>query len=269
MKLERAFRIKPGKKVKLGHYDPGETFGYEKSSKMHATLQKDIARLDELQYVLYAENRRALLVVLQAVDTAGKDGTIRHVMAGMNPQSCKVASFKAPSAEEAEHDFLWRIHRAVPGRGEVGIFNRSYYEDVLVVRVHNLVPQAVWSKRYDQINSFERFLTQNHVRIVKLFLHISKEEQKRRLEKRLDDPTRQWKLSPADFRERQYWDDYQRAYEDALTRCNTEEAPWYIIPANKKWFRNLAVCQILVHALEEMKMNFPKPTIDLSQIKLK
>jgi len=269
MSLTKELLVKPGKKVNLKHFDPEDTFGYKKNEKMEEKLAKDLARLDQLQYLLYAENKHALLVVLQAVDTAGKDGTIRHVMTGMSPQSCKVASFKAPSAEEMAHDYLWRVHKVVPGRGEVGIFNRSHYEDVLVVRVHDLVPKSVWLQHYDQINDFERLLTETGTTIVKIFLHISREEQKQRLEKRLDDPDRRWKLSLSDFKERQYWDNYQEAYEDAITRCNTKDAPWYIIPSNHKWFRNLAVSRILVETLESLSMKFPKSTIDISQMKLK
>ncbi len=269
MNLTNELRVKPGKRVNLKDYDPEKTFGYKKNDKLLAKLEKDLAHLDQLQYMLYAENKHALLVVLQAVDTAGKDGTIRHVMTGMSPQSCKVASFKTPTPEESAHDYLWRVHKVVPERGEVGIFNRSHYEDVLVVRVHDLVPKAIWSKRYDQINHFEHLLYENGVAIVKLFLHISKKEQRERLEQRLDDPDKRWKLSLSDFKERQFWDDYQKAYEEAITRCNTEDAPWYIIPSNHKWFRNFAVSRILVDTLERLNMKFPKATVDISQVKLK
>jgi PPK2 family polyphosphate:nucleotide phosphotransferase len=269
MNLTNELRVKPGKKVNLKDYDPEATFGYKKNDKLLAKLEKDLAQLDQLQYMLYAENKHALLVVLQAVDTAGKDGTIRHVMTGMSPQSCKVASFKTPTPEEAAHDYLWRVHKVVPERGEVGIFNRSHYEDVLVVRVHDLVPKSVWSKRYDQINHFEQLLNANGVTIVKLFLHISKKEQRERLEQRLDDPDKRWKLSLSDFKERQFWGDYQKAYEEAITRCNTGDAPWYIIPSNHKWFRNFAVSRILVETLQQLNMKFPKATVDISQVKLK
>ena len=259
----------PGKKVKLAKWDPEETLGWEKDHGMRASLEKATGKLDKLQYLLYAEHKRALLVVLQGLDAAGKDGTIRHVMAGVNPQGCRVTSFKVPSAEEAAHDFLWRIHQAVPPHGDIGIFNRSHYEDVLVVRVHNLVPKEVWSRRYDQINEFESILHEGGVRILKFFLHISKDEQRKRFEQRIDDPDRRWKISEADFQERKYWDDYREAYEDALTRCGTEEAPWFIIPANKKWFRNLAVSHIIVETLEGMKMKFPPPTVDVKKLKWK
>lgn len=267
-KFTKELGIEAGKKVRLSKYDPEETLGWHKGHKMETSLEKAIQGIDSLQYRLSAERQRALLVILQGLDTAGKDGTIRHVMAGMNPQACKVTSFKVPTAEEAAHDFLWRIHKAVPEHGEVGIFNRSQYEDVLVVRVHKLVPKEVWSKRYDQINEFESTLAKNGVRILKLFLHISKEEQKKRLLQRVEDPERQWKISEADFRERKFWDDYTAAYEHALERCNRDAAPWFIIPANKKWFRNLAVSHIIAETLEDMNPRFPAPSVDLSKLKV-
>ncbi len=268
MELSRRLRVKPGAKVDLADIDPAGTHGFEKGRDLEAALAKNIARIDELQYLMYAEHRRALLVVLQGIDASGKDGTIRHVMTGFNPQGCRVTPFKAPTPEELAHDFLWRIHHAVPGKGDVAIFNRSHYEDVLVVRVHELVPAAVWKRRYDQINDFERYLAENDVVIVKFFLHISKDEQKRRLERRLEDSTRQWKVALSDFEERKRWKDYQRAYEDAITTCNTKEAPWYVVPGDKKWFRNLAVSQVLVETLEALDMHFPKPTVDLSRVKV-
>jgi PPK2 family polyphosphate:nucleotide phosphotransferase len=265
----KEFRIKPGDKVKLSKFDPEDTLGWDKNHKTKDSLNKALGELDHLQYVLYAERKRAILVVLQGLDTAGKDGTIRHVMSGVSPQGCKVTSFKVPAGEEANHDYLWRVHRAVPGFGDIGIFNRSHYEDVLVVRVHNLVPKPVWSKRYEQINEFESFLTQNNVRILKFFLHISKDEQKRRLMDRVDDPDKRWKISEADFNERKFWNDYQNAYEDALTKCSTENAPWYIIPSDKKWFRNLAVSHIIVEAMQDMNLKLPAPSIDLKKLKLR
>ena len=268
MELSRRLRVKPGAKVDLADIDPAGTHGFEKGRDLEAALAKNIARIDELQYLMYAEHRRALLVVLQGIDASGKDGTIRHVMTGFNPQGCRVTPFKAPTPEELAHDFLWRIHHVVPGKGDVAIFNRSHYEDVLVVRVHELVPAPVWKRRYDQINDFERYLAENGVVIVKFFLHISKDEQKRRLERRIEDSTRQWKVALSDFEERKRWKEYQRAYEDAITKCNTKEAPWYVVPADKKWFRNLAVSQVLVETLEALDMRFPKPTVDLASLKL-
>jgi PPK2 family polyphosphate:nucleotide phosphotransferase len=217
---------------------------------------------------MYAEHRRALLVVLQGMDGAGKDGTIRHVMRGLNPQGCRVTSFKAPSAEEADHDFLWRVHRAAPPSGEVAIFNRSHYEDVLAARVRKLVPKDVWSRRYDHINRFEQLLTDSGVVVVKFFLYVSKDEQRQRFEERLHDPTKQWKLSPGDFEDRKQWDEYTAAYEEALTRCSTPAAPWFVVPADRKWFRNFAVSHILVETLEALDMRFPKPAFDVSRIEL-
>jgi PPK2 family polyphosphate:nucleotide phosphotransferase len=260
--------VHPGKKVKLHRYDPEDTLGWGKDDKTKKSLEKALKRIDELQYLLYAERKHALLIILQALDTGGKDGTIRHVMSGVNPQGCRVTSFKVPSSEEAAHDFLWRIHRVVPEAGEIGIFNRSHYEDVLVVRVHNLVPKDVWSSRYDEINTFESYLSVNRVKILKFYLHISRDEQKKRIMERVDDPDKHWKISEADFRERKFWDDYVTAYEDLLTKCSTKEAPWFIIPSNKKWFRNLAVSHVIAETLEGMKMKFPPPTVDVKKLKL-
>jgi len=265
MDLREKLLLRPDTRITLADRDPGETLGLDKEAAAEKT-EKNIARLDELQYLMYAEHRRALLVVLQGMDGAGKDGTIRHVMRGLNPQGCRVTSFKAPSAEEANHDFLWRVHRAVPPSGEVAIFNRSHYEDVLAARVRKLVPKAVWTRRYDHINRFEQLLADSDIVIAKFFLHISKDEQRRRFEERLRDPTKQWKLSPSDLEDRTHWDDYVTAYQDALTRCSTSEAPWFIVPADKKWFRNFAVSRILVETLEALDMRFPKPTVDVSRI---
>ncbi|HUJ21243.1 MAG TPA: polyphosphate kinase 2 family protein [Bryobacteraceae bacterium] len=261
--------VTPGKKAKLGDWDPEDTLGWDKGDKMRHGLDKAIERIDKLQYLLYAEHKRALLIVLQGRDAAGKDGTIRHVMTGCNPQGCHVTSFKKPTPEEMSHDYLWRVHHAVPEYGDIGIFNRSVYEDVLVVRVHDMVPKAVWSERYDQINDFEELLHDNNVKILKFFLHISKDEQKKRFQQRIDDPTRRWKISEADFDERKFWDDYTGAYEDALTKCSTRHAPWFIIPSNKKWFRNLAVSNIIAETMESFDMKFPKPIVDVKKLKWK
>ncbi|MGC1798145.1 MAG: polyphosphate kinase 2 family protein [Candidatus Acidiferrales bacterium] len=255
--------LQPGKEVKLEKFDPDETLGWDKNHAMKASLDKALKKLDHLQYLFYADGKHALLIVLQGLDAAGKDGTVRHVMSGVNPQGCNVTAFKVPSPEEAAHDYLWRVHRAVPKYGEFGIFNRSHYEDVLIVRVHNLVPKSVWSERYAQINRFEEYLAANNVKILKFFLHISRKEQEKRFMERVDDPDKRWKISAADFNERKFWDDYTAAYEEALTRCNSKVAPWYVIPANKKWFRNLAVSHVIVETLEEMKLKFPAPAIDL------
>ena len=265
--FSKELAVKPGEKVKLAKWDPEETLGWQKGHKMRTSLDKAVERIDKLQYLLYAEHKRALLIVLQGRDAAGKDGTIRHVMTGCNPQGCHVTSFKQPSAEESSHEYLWRVHQAVPEYGDIGIFNRSVYEDVLVVRVHNLVAKEVWSQRYNQINEFEELLDDNRVKIIKFFLHISKDEQKKRFQQRIDDPDRRWKISEADFAERKFWDDYTSAYEDVLSKCSTPHAPWFIIPANKKWFRNLAVSHIIAETLEAMDMKFPPPSIDVKKLK--
>jgi PPK2 family polyphosphate:nucleotide phosphotransferase len=268
MNLAKRLVVDPGERLELKKRDPEDTAGFENKKAAKELLGKNASRLAELQYRLYAENQRSLLVVLQAIDAGGKDGTIRHIFSGFNPQGCSVTSFKAPSAEEADHDYLWRIHKQVPPKGEIGVFNRSHYEDVLVVRVHNLVPRSVWSKRYEQINLFERILAENGVKILKFFLHISKDEQKKRFEKRIADPTKQWKLALGDFEERKRWDDYIEAFEEALSRCSTEYAPWYVIPANKKWFRDVAVSEILLSTMQGMDMKFPEPKIDVSKLKV-
>jgi PPK2 family polyphosphate:nucleotide phosphotransferase len=263
------FIVKPGQKVRLKDRDASDIWRYRNKRDAERRLCENTRRLDELQQLLYAEGKHALLVVLQGMDAAGKDATIRHVMSGVNPQGCRVTSFKTPTPEELAHDFLWRIHKAIPARGEIGIFNRSHYEDVLIVRVHNLVPKSVWSKRYRQINIFESILAENGVTILKFFLHISKNEQLKRLKERLTQRDKKWKVNPTDFDERKYWNDYMKAYESALSRCSTKCAPWFIIPSDKKWFRNLAVSQIIVEALESLKMKFPAPAYDLSRIMLK
>ena len=268
MNLSARLSVRPGKRLSLSAIDPDSTPGVRTKADAQRILERNLGRLYELQYDLYAENQRALLVVLQAMDAGGKDGTIRRLAAGLNPQGCRVTSFKVPTAEEAGHDFLWRIHRAVPAQGEIGIFNRSHYEDVLVVRVHDLAPKSVWSKRYDQINAFEQYLGETGTVILKIFLHISKEEQKRRFLERINDPRKHWKFSPADVEKRKRWDDYQQAYEEALRRCTTPSAPWFVVPADHNWYRNAAVSQILVDALEEMNPRLPKPEFDAAKIKI-
>ncbi len=267
MSLRKEFIISPGMKPRLHHRDPAATPGMKDKREAVEFVENNTKRLSELQYLLYAEGKRAVLVVIQAMDAGGKDGTIRHVMTGLNPQGCTVTSFKVPSAEEMRHDFLWRIHKSVPASGEIGIFNRSHYEDVLVVRVHKLVPEDVWSARYRQINAFEEMLAHSHVTILKFFLHMSREEQKKRFNERLRDPTKQWKISKADFAERRYWDDYMAAYEEALAACSTPWAPWYVIPSDHKWYRNLAVSQVIVETMEEMNLKFPKPSVNLARIR--
>ena len=255
--MRQPLTVPTGTKIKLSDFDPRRVEGDWTKSNAAKQIERNTAVTTDLAYRLYAENRWSVLLVLQGMDTSGKDGTIRTVTSGVNPQSCQVVPFKQPSAEELDHDFLWRIHQAVPRRGNIGIFNRSHYEDVLVVRVHKLVPEAQWRKRYDQINAFEELLVEGGITLLKCFLHVSKDEQKERLQARLDDPDKRWKFNHGDLDERKLWDDYQRAYEDALTRCNTAHAPWYIVPADRKWYRNLVVSQILREALEKLNPKFP------------
>ena len=263
--LRSALRVHPGTRVKLAKVDPNATHGHSKESAA-AELEKGLARLTDLQDRIWAEGKRRVLVVLQGIDAAGKDGTLRHVMGAFNPQGCPVTGFKVPSADELAHDYLWRVHRRVPGSGEIGIFNRSHYEDVLVVRVHDIVPKSIWSRRYDQINAFERLLADAGTTIVKFFLYIDRDEQRKRFQSRLDDPTKHWKFRLGDLEERKRWDDYIAAYEDVLSRCSTAEAPWYIIPANRNWFRNLAVADILADTLDELDPRYPEPTEDLTGV---
>ncbi|OGN95578.1 MAG: polyphosphate kinase 2, partial [Chloroflexi bacterium RBG_13_50_21] len=267
MRYANEFRIKPGSKVNLGKIDAHYHGGYDNEESTISELNQYSQRLSELQAVMYAENKHALLIVLQAMDGGGKDGTIHHVMAAMNPQGCSVESFKVPTAEELAHDYLWRIHEHTPRKGHITVFNRSHYEDVLVVRVHNLVSKDIWSKRYNEINAFERQLVNSGTTVVKFFLHIDKEEQLKRFRDRLDEADKQWKISASDYTEREYWDDYQQAYMDALGKCSFNYAPWYVIPANHKWFRDLAVSQILVDTLETLNMKYPEPSVDLVSIK--
>ena len=267
MNYRERFQIAPEAKVRLKEVDPSFTDGHESHESAAEKTAHYQKRLRELQDLLYAERKHSLLICLQALDTGGKDGTINHVLGAMNPQGCRVAAFKQPSAEELAHDFLWRAHEAAPARGEVVIFNRSHYEDVLVVRVHNLVPKDIWSCRYDRINTFEKGLIEHDTHVLKFYLHISKEEQLKRFKERLDDPAKYWKISESDYKERDYWDDYTAAYEDALSRCSTERAPWFIIPANHKWFRNLVVARIVVEHLEALNMKYPKPSVDIGHVR--
>jgi PPK2 family polyphosphate:nucleotide phosphotransferase len=265
MNFTQKLRYRPGQKITDAH--AGQTFGVTKDQAAEK-LPALVTRLGELQYRLFAENKRALLIVLQGMDAAGKDGTVRHVLAGANPAGCRVTSFKAPTPVERAHDFLWRIHHAVPARGEIGVFNRSHYEDVLIARVRNLVPKSVWSARYRHINEFEALLAGGGVHILKFFLHISRDEQRERLQARLSDPTKNWKFQPGDLEERKLWKDYRRAYQDALRHCATPVAPWFVIPADKKWFRNLAVAKIIVETLEKLNPQFPKPIANLHRYKV-
>ena len=258
--LRSALMVKPGSKVHLARLDPAATHGHDKA-KADVDLKKGLERLTDLQDRIWAEQKHPVLVVLQGIDAAGKDGTIRHVMSAFNPQGCPVTSFKVPTPIELAHDYLWRAHQRMPGKGEIGIFNRSYYEDVLVVRVHGFVPRAVWSRRYDQINAWERMLVEEGTTILKLFLNISADEQRQRFQERVDDPTKQWKFRMSDLEERKRWMDYQAAFEAMLERCSTEVAPWYVIPANRNWFRNLAVAEVLGDVLAGLKPAYP-PSAD-------
>jgi PPK2 family polyphosphate:nucleotide phosphotransferase len=258
------YRVKPDSRVKLSEFDPANTSEYQGGKK---DAKKDLLELNEeleaLQEMLYAQHKHKVLIVLQGMDTSGKDGTIRHVFEGVNPQGVKVAGFKAPTPIELDHDYLWRVHARTPARGEIVIFNRSHYEDVLVVRVHNLVPEDVWSKRYEQIKVFEQMLAEEGTTILKFFLHISPDEQKERLLARLQDSSKHWKYNPGDLKERQLWGDYTKAYEDVLSKTSTEHAPWYVIPADKKWYRNWVIASTLVETLKGLKMEYPQPDYDV------
>lgn len=261
------YRVAPGTTVRLDEHDPRDNAlcaeGKEEGKRRLGELNR---RLEVLQETLYAEGRRKVLIVLQAMDTGGKDGTIRSVFDGTNPQGVEVASFKKPTAEELAHDYLWRVHRHTPGSGRMTIFNRSHYEDVLVVRVHGLVPSPVWQRRYDHIREFERRLADEGTTILKFFLHISKQEQKERLQSRLDEPRKHWKFSRADLEERRHWDEYQIAYADALSRTSTEWAPWYVVPADRKWYRNLVISHLIVAALERLDLRYPAPEAGLEDV---
>ena len=269
MDYRKQFIVKPGEKLNLAEIDPGQKGGYVSNDVALPEITKYVTRMAEMQALLYANADQSLLVVLQALDAAGKDGVVRHLFSGMNPQGTSVFGFKQPSAAEAAHDFLWRAHQRTPGKGEVVVFNRSHYEDVLVVRVHELVPTAVWSQRFEMINDFEKLLTQNGTRILKFFLHISPEEQLERFKQRLDDPARNWKISEADYSERELWPKYTEAYEEALAKTSTAHAPWFVIPANHKWFRNLAASQIIAETMEDMKLKLPPTRVNLDEVRRK
>lgn len=258
--------IKPGKKINLKDWDPEETSEFKgKKDDAEARLLELNQELATLQELLYAEHKHRVLVVLQAMDTGGKDGVISHVFEGVNPQGVRVAAFKVPTPEELDHDYLWRIHQQTPGKGEMVIFNRSQYEDVLVVRVHNLTPPEVWGARYEQINQFEHQLAQEGTTILKFYLHISPDEQKQRLLDRLNDPAKNWKFSPSDLKERELWNQYMQAYEDVLSKTSTDWAPWYLVPANKKWYRDLVIASVLNKTLRELNMHYPPAVENIEQ----
>lgn len=268
MDIEK-FRVKEGKKVKIGDHKTDFTGRYKEKDEAKEDLKKNIERMSELQEMLYAQDIYSLLIIFQAMDAAGKDGAIEHVMSGVNPQGCQVVSFKTPSAEEMDHDFLWRHQKALPERGRIGIFNRSHYEEVLVVRVHPAILQGaklppeikndpkIWKKRFDHIRDWEQHLVENGTHIIKFFLNVSKDEQKQRFLDRINEPEKNWKFSSGDVKERGHWDDYMKAYEDALEETSTEFAPWYIVPADKKWFTRLAISEIIVKELESLNLHFP------------
>lgn len=258
------YRIKQGQNVQLKDFDPDDKSGWDRDKVSgEAKLVELRLELDQLQEVLYAENKHKILIVLQAIDTAGKDGTIRSVFQGVNPQGVRVASFKVPSVTELAHDYLWRIHAEAPENGEIMIFNRSHYENLLVVRVHNLVPDKIWQRRFQHINDFERMLADEGTAIIKFFLHIDLKTQKGRLMDRLNDPQKQWKLSTSDLPERKLWPAYTQAYEDVLSKTSTEYAPWYVVPSNHNWYRDLMVASVIVDTLKMLKPEFPKSTLDL------
>lgn len=268
MNVKSAYLVRSGKKIRLARLSTQETGAFHSRAEAHTEFIRHRLKLNVLQELLTAENKHAILVVLQGMDTAGKDGTIRHIFTGVNPQACTVTSFKVPTPLERQHDFLWRVHNAVPRTGTIGIFNRSHYEDVLVTRVHNTIPAKVAQKRLAQIADFESILAANGVTILKFFLHISREEQTRRLESRLADVTKHWKVSEGDFAERHFWPKYEEAYEEAINATSRKHAPWFIIPSDQKWYRNFAISRILVETLESLKMKYPTPTFDPAKIHL-
>ncbi|MDF1774760.1 MAG: polyphosphate kinase 2 family protein [Rhizobiaceae bacterium] len=266
MDYAKKFIVKPGDRVRLADIDPGDTADQRSHSKAKPLTKDYLKRLAALQYRLYADGNRSLLVVLQGLDAGGKDGVIRHVFSRMNPQGTSVACFKQPSREELSHDFLWRIHKRTPAKGEVVVFNRSHYEGVLVERVHDLVPQDMWSSRFELITRFEELLAQSGTKILKFYLHISPEEQLERFRRRLEDETRHWKISESDYEERKFWPQYMEAYEDVLAKTSTADSPWFVIPSNNKWFRNLAVAQIITRTMDDMKLQLPPTHVDLRDI---
>jgi PPK2 family polyphosphate:nucleotide phosphotransferase len=266
--IDSPYFAKPGKKLDLSKIDTSDKGTFKHKADAEPVVRKNLDKLIELQERLYAASTHALLIVIQAMDTGGKDGAIKHVFSGVNPQGCTVISFKQPTKLELAHDFLWRVHAATPPKGMIGIFNRSHYESVLVERVHELVPREVWSRRYDRINEFEKLLAEEGTTIIKFFLHISKDEQKKRLQARLDDPEKHWKFDPNDLNERKRWDDYQAAYEDALQKCSTNDAPWYIVPADHKWFRNWVISDTIVRTLEKLDLKYPPAAKGIEGLKI-
>ena len=266
--ISSPYVVPPGKRPNLAKLDPADTGDFKHKADAADATAKNLAHLRKLQNVLYAGAKQSVLIVIQALDTGGKDGAIKHVFGGVNPQGCSVSSFKQPTSLELAHDFLWRIHPHVPAKGMIGIFNRSHYEDVLVVRVHDLVPKPVWQDRYEQINAFEALLTAAGTTVLKFFLHISKDEQRKRLQARLDRPDKHWKFDANDLKERAHWDEYQSAYEDALRKCSTEAAPWYVVPSDHKWFRNWVLSDTIVRTLKQLDLEYPPAAEGLDQIQI-
>lgn len=260
--------VAEGKKINLQKLDPDYDFSINEKKALYVLEQNLKKRMSDLQYRLYAERKKALLIVFQGIDASGKDSTIRHVISAFNPQSCTVKAFKEPTEEELSHDFLWRIHKSVPAKGEIFVFNRSHYEDIIQPRVHKTIHKSIWSQRYKHINAFEKCLSDSNTKIIKFYLNISKEEQRKRLEERMTDPSKQWKVSERDLKDRKFWNSYVTAYQDTISKCSSMWAPWYIVPANKKWFRNLAVGLIIIDTLERMKPKFPKPATNLSKVSI-
>ncbi len=260
------YRIAPGSTVDLAAIDTRDTSGFDGGkAEAKSELKRLVGRLAELQHLMWAQDKHKLLVVFQAMDSGGKDGTIRRVFGGVNPQGVRVTNFKAPTAEELAHDYLWRVHRHTPGNGEIAVFNRSHYEDVLIVRVLGLVPAQRWARRYDHIRAFEQLLVDEGTTILKFYLHISKDEQKERFQERLSDPTKNWKFNPNDLDHRGRWDDYMAAFEAAFEQTSTEDAPWYVVPADRKWYRNVVIARTIVDTLERLEMRYPEPEVDVSQ----
>ena len=261
------YLVKPDQKIDLNDYDPNDKSEFDGNKKTGKKALSDLnLELESLQEMLYAQNKHKILMILQGMDTSGKDGVIRHVFEGVNPQGVRVANFKVPTEEDLSHDYLWRVHKKVPGKGEIVIFNRSHYEDVLVVRVHSLVSEDMWKKRYDHMNAFEKLLADEGTTILKFYLHIDQDEQAKRLQSRLDDPNKHWKFKPGDLKERKLWDEYEKAYNDVLNKTSTEWAPWYIIPANRKWYRNFVIARILIKTLKKLNITYPEAKENLDGI---
>ena len=267
MRFDSEFRVKPGRKLRLKGIDPAYCGHHTSEQDAKPAIAHYREKMARLQTLLYADRAKSVLIVLQGLDAAGKDGTVNHVLSALNPQGVSVTGFKTPTPAELAHDFLWRVHPHAPGKGEIAVFNRSHYEDVLVTRVHKLIDKPTWKERYKRIRGFEELLVEDNTLILKFYLHISKEEQLERFAQRLDDPARNWKISESDYTERAFWDAYIAAFEDAIEATTTKTAPWFVIPANHKWFRNLAVSQIIADAMEGLNLRYPKPTADLAQIR--